>query len=324
MGSAMLYILFFVGFFLLIKGADLLVEAASDLAKKFGVSDLIIGLTIVSIGTSLPELIVNILASAQNNVDIAIGNVYGSNICNILLILGISAIIKKLPLQRNTVIAEIPFSMAAIMIVGFVGNAEIWGVNDTLEGLSRYDGIIILFFFFLFFAYILEMAIGERGQMDQEQKEVKISVLKEVGFIILGIGMLFFGGKWVVDGAVHFATLLGMSESFIGLTIVAIGTSLPELVTSVVAARKGNVDVAVGNVVGSNIFNLLWILGLSAVISPLPMNKANNFDAFVVLLASALIVVLMIVSRKMEIKRWHGWIYLMAYAIYVLYLLNRG
>lgn len=320
----MIYVLFFVGFFLLIKGADFLVEAASDLAKKFGVSDLIIGLTIVSIGTSLPELIVNILASSQNNVDIAIGNVYGSNVCNILLILGFSAVLKALPLQRNTVIAEIPFSMAAIMIIGFLGNAEIWGAEDTLEGLSRLDGVLILFFFFLFFAYIIEMALGERSNQDEENKPPKINVMKEVGFILLGILMLFFGGKWVVDGAVHFATLLGMSEAFIGLTIVAIGTSLPELVTSIVAARKGNVDVAVGNVIGSNIFNLLWILGLSSVISPLPMNKTNNFDAFVVLLASALVVVLMIVSRKMEVKRWHGGVYLIAYATYVVYLLNRG
>jgi cation:H+ antiporter len=151
-----------------------------------------------------------------------------------------------------------------------------------------------------------------------------INVWKEIGLVLGGIAMLFFGGKWVVDGAVHFATLLGMSEAFIGLTIVAVGTSLPELVTSVVAARKGNVDVAVGNVVGSNIFNLLWILGLSSVISPLPINKANNFDAFVVLLASALIVVLMIISRKMEVKRWHGWVYILSYAMYVFYLISRG
>lgn len=301
-----------------------MVEAASTLAKKFGISDLIIGLTIVSIGTSLPELIVNILASAQGNVDIAIGNVYGSNIVNILFILGLSAAIKALPLQRTTVIAEIPFSMAAIMIVGFLGNAEIWGDSDTLEGLSRYDGYVVLFFFFLFFAYILMMAFEERNAKTGEMTHDHINVWKEIGLVLGGIGMLFFGGKWVVDGAVHFATLLGMSEAFIGLTIVAIGTSLPELVTSVVAARKGNVDVAVGNVVGSNIFNLLWILGLSAVISPLPINKANNFDAFVVLLASALIVVLMIISRKMEVKRWHGWVYMLSYAIYVFYLISRG
>ncbi|MBK6566408.1 MAG: calcium/sodium antiporter [Saprospiraceae bacterium] len=319
----LIYILFFIGFVLLIKGAEFLVEAASALAKTFGISDMVIGLTIVSIGTSLPELIVNLLASAQGNVDIAIGNVYGSNIANVLLILGMSAIIRKLPLSKDTVIAEIPFSMAAIMIVGFLGNAEIWGANDTLEGLSRYDGMTILFFFFLFFAYIVMTALNDRMN-NKEEKPEKLNVLREWSLILAGIAMLFFGGKWVVDGAVHFATLLGMSQAFIGLTIVAIGTSLPEMMTSIVAARKGNVDVAVGNVVGSNIFNLLWILGLSAVISPLPMNKANNFDAFVVLLASTLIVLLMIISRKLEVKSWHGVVYILAYCVYVMYLLARG
>lgn len=323
MDTILIYVLFFIGFILLIKGAEFLVEAASVLAKSMGISDMVIGLTIVSIGTSLPELIVNILASSQGNVDIAIGNVYGSNIANILLILGMSAVIRKLPLSKDTVIAEIPFSIAAIMIIGFLGNAEIWGASDTLEGLSRFDGILILLFFILFFAYIIMTAINDRMK-NTDEKPQNINKLKEWGLILGGIAMLFFGGKWVVDGAVHFATFLGMSQAFIGLTIVAVGTSLPELMTSVVAARKGNVDVAVGNVIGSNIFNLLWILGLSSVISPLPMNKANNFDAFVVLLASTLIIVLMIISRKLEVKRWHGVVYILAYCAYVMFLLARG
>jgi cation:H+ antiporter len=324
MATILIYVLFFIGFLMLIKGADLLVDSSSNIAKKFGISDLIIGLTIVSIGTSLPELIVNILASAQGNVDIAIGNIYGSNIANILLILGFSAILRNLPLQRNTVIAEIPFSIAAIMIIGFLGNAEIWGAADTLEGLSRFDGLVIMFFFFLFFAYIMMMAFEDKQKAEYQIVEHDVNVLKESAIVLLGIAMLYFGGRWVVDGAVHFAKLMGMSEAFIGLTVIAIGTSLPELVTSIVAARKGNVDVAVGNVVGSNIFNLLWVLGLSAVISPLPMNKANNFDAFMVLLASALIVTLMIVSRKMEVRRWHGVVYVLCYILYVYYLISRG
>ncbi len=323
METVLIYVLFFVGFVLLIKGAEFLVEAASALAKVMGISDMVIGLTIVSIGTSLPELIVNILASSQGNVDIAIGNVYGSNIVNVFFILGLSAIIRNLPLSKDTVIAEIPFSIAAIMIVGFLGNAEIWGDNDTLEGLSRYDGFLILFFFLLFFAYIIMTAINDRNNQTEAPPST-INKLREWSLILAGIAMLFFGGKWVVDGAVHFATLLGMSEAFIGLTIVAIGTSLPELMTSVVAARKGNVDVAVGNVVGSNIFNLLWILGLSAVISPLPMNKANNIDAFMVLMASTIIILLMIVSRKLEVKRWHGVVYILVYVGYIIYLLKRG
>jgi len=322
----LLYVLFIVGFGLLIKGADLLVDGSSLLAKKYGVSDLIIGLTIVSLGTSMPELIVNIIASLEGNTDIAIGNVFGSNIANILLILGLSAIFRKLPVQKNTVIAEIPFSLSAVLLIGFLANANLWGPSDTIEGLNRYDGLVIMFFFILFFAYIFMVSKDDKNNGDNviSDEDKNVVVWKQVVIILLGILMLFFGGKWVVEGAVHIATEIGMSQAFIGLTVVAIGTSLPELVTSIIAARKGNVDVAVGNVVGSNIFNLLWILGLSASISPLAFNVAANFDAFVIVISTALILLLMVLSRKNEIKRWHGIVFVSCYILYLYVIVLRG
>lgn len=310
---------------MLIKGADFLVEGASNIAAKLGVSDLVVGLTIVSFGTSMPELIVNIMASFNGNTDIAIGNVLGSNIANILLILGCAAVIRTLPAQNNTVIAEIPFSLSAILLVGFLANANLWGAKDTILGLSRMDGFLILLFFALFFAYIFQMVRRDKAdQLNKVSMHKPVNMLKESGFVILGIIMLFLGGKWVVDGAVDIAGRMGMSEAFIGLTVIAIGTSLPELVTSVVAARKGNVDVAVGNVVGSNIFNVLWILGLSSVINPLPFNKAANFDVLIVVFSTALILVLMVISKKQEIKRWHGIIFLSSYIAYLTFLVYRG
>jgi cation:H+ antiporter len=319
------YILLAFGFALLIKGADLLVDGSSNIANRLGVSDMVIGLTIVSFGTSMPELIVNIIASLEGNTDIAIGNVFGSNIANILLILGLSAILRNLPVHTNTVIAEIPFSLSAILLVGFLANANLWGNADQLFGLSRMDGIVIMLFFLLFFAYIFHMTILEKAESANVITRKKaVNMLKESSFVILGILMLFVGGKWVVDGAVLIASSIGMSQTFIGLTVVAIGTSLPELVTSIIAARKGNVDVAVGNVVGSNIFNLLWILGLSSIINPLPFNKLANFDALVVLFSTTLILLLMVVSRKSEVKRWHGLIFVLAYIGYLIYVTSRG
>lgn len=325
MSPVITYILFAFGFALLIKGADLLVDGSSNIANRLGVSDMVVGLTIVSLGTSMPELIVNIIASLDGNTDIAIGNVFGSNIANILLILGLSALMRNLPVHTNTVIAEIPFSLSAILLVGFLANANLWGGDDKIFGLNRMDGIVIMLFFLLFFAYIFHMAImAKADQANVITHKKPVNMLKESGLVLVGIIMLFMGGKWVVDGAVMIAGNLGMSQTFIGLTVVAIGTSLPELVTSIIAARKGNVDVAVGNVVGSNIFNLLWILGLSSIISPLPFNKITNFDALVVLFSTTLILLLMVVSRKAEVKKWHGATFVIAYIVYIIYVTTRG
>ena len=320
----MVYVLLIIGFILLIKGADILVQGSSNVAARFGISEIIIGLTIVSIGTSMPELIVNIVASVKGNSDMAIGNVLGSNIANLLLILGLTAIFKSLPVSRNTVIAEIPFSIAAILLIGFLANANLWGSDDIIVGLSRTDGALIMFFFLVFFAYIYMMATSEKNGNNLEDIELGIPMWKSWAFILGGVVMLFLGGKWVVDGAVELSRLLGMSETFISLTIVAVGTSLPELVTSIAAARRGSVDLAVGNIVGSNIFNALWILGLSASIKEIPFNRIANTDLLIVVFATLLVLILMIMSRKLEVKRLHGFILFSSYIVYNIYIFIRG
>lgn len=321
----MIYLLFILGFVLLVKGADWLVDGASKIARAMGVSDLIVGLTIISIGTSVPELFVNVLSSLNGTPAIATGNVLGSNVANILLILGCTALIKPLPVQRQTVVSELPFSIAAALLLGFLANSILaYEQGDELY-LSRGDGIIILFFFLLFAAYILMVAKGEpQSEAAVEQAADKVNRSRQFGKILLGIACLFLGGKWVVDGAVGMAQWMGMSEAFIGLTIVAIGTSLPEMVTSVRAAMKGNTDIAVGNVVGSNIFNILWILGLSSIITPLPFEVASNTDILVVVGASCLLLLAMIVGKRMVIHRIEGALFVVAYLLYLTFLLYRG
>jgi cation:H+ antiporter len=322
----LIYALFVIGFIILIKGADLLVEGSSNLAAKMGISEIIIGLTIVSIGTSMPELIVNIIASFNGSSEMAIGNVFGSNIANLLLILGFTSLMKPLPVQRNTIISEIPYSIAAILLIGFLANAKVWTfVDESTNGLSRFDGYLIMTFFAIFFAYIFMMAREDINAVTEEVEiDDKSPVAKDIGLVVVGMILLFFGGKWVVEGAVHIALQIGMSETFISLTLVALGTSLPELVTSIKSASKGSTDLAVGNVVGSNIFNALWILGISSSIRDIPFDKVANFDLLIVVLATMLVIVLMLVSRKTEIKKWHGFVLLAAYVAYNIYIYIRG
>lgn len=324
------YLLFIVGFVFLVKGADLLVDGSSSIAKKFKVSDFIVGLTIVSLGTSMPELVVNIMASLSGSSEIAIGNVIGSNIANILLILGISAIICPLPIQKNTVLSEIPFSLTATVLVGFLANAALFNRDSTEThfSLSRLDGAILLGFFALFMAYIFNLSKESRtngdaeiSQGDEEIKEIPTG--KSILWISIGITGLFIGGKWVVDGAMVFAKELGFSETFVGLTIVAVGTSLPELVTSAVAATKKKTDLAVGNVIGSNIFNLLWILGISASIRPMPFNEITNDDILILIGSSSLIIFFLATGKKNTIDRWEGVIFLICYLVYIGYLVMR-
>ncbi len=316
------YFLFVFGFVALIKGADWLVSGSSAIAKHLGLSDFVIGLTIVSIGTSAPELIVNVVASFKGNAGIAIGNVLGSNIANVLLIMGISAIIYNLPIRRNTVLSEIPFSLAAALLVGFLANTDIFGLEDNTNGLSRMDGTIILFFFGLFMLYVFTLPTAQQDTEDQPIPSM--SPPRALVFTVLGIIALFFGGKWVVDGAVKLGQAFGLSEAFIGLTVVAIGTSLPELVTSAIAAFRRNTDIAVGNIVGSNIFNLLLILGLSSVIRPLPFHQESNIDLLVVVFSGALIIIALAIGRKLVIKRYDGVIFTLTYIAYLAYLMQRG
>lgn len=320
----LLYILFVLGFILLIKGADILVSGASSIAKRFGLSEMVVGLTIVSFGTSMPELIINILASVQGQSELAIGNVFGSNVANLMLILGVTAIICPLPIRRATILTELPFSLIATLLVGFLANATLFSQQDQLL-ISRADGFILLFFFVMFMAYIFNVAkTSNEETLPNDTEEPLMPTTKAVVYILLGIAGLFIGGKWVVDGAIHIGQTMGLSESFIGLTIVAIGTSLPELVTSVMAARRRNIDIAVGNVVGSNIFNLLWILGVSAIIRPLPFDVVSNSDIVMMILASTLLILAMPIGRKNTIDRWNGIVFILVYVGYIGFLVWRG
>ena len=315
------YVLFFVGFVALIKGADFLVDGASSLAARFGVSALVIGLTIVAFGTSAPELMVNLLASYNGNTDIAIGNILGSNIANILLILGVSAIIYPLAVGKGTVWKEIPFALLAVIAVGFMAN-DVLLDGATNSAITRIDGLLLLSFFIIFLYYIFGIA-KQSGGSDTEEP-VQYSYGKSFLFVFLGLIGLGIGGKWIVDGAVTFATSLGVSEALIGLTIVAIGTSLPELATSAVAAYRKNVDIAVGNIVGSNIFNVFWILGVSAVIAPLPFAPALQTDMLMTLFATILLFLALFVGKRHMIERWQGAAFVLLYVVYIVYLVVRG
>ena len=323
----LVYLLFVIGFVLLIKGADYLVDGASSIAKKYHVSDMMVGLTIVSFGTSMPEMIVNVLASIDGNADIALGNIFGSNIANILLILGVSAIICPLPIQRSTVLSEIPFSLIASLLIGFLANAALFDTQAKMM-VSRLDGAILLFFFWLFMVYVFKTSQSQTEEIGQEgggSDEVKIYPTgKAIAMIAGGVAGLFLGGKFVVDGAVSIAEYFGMSESLVGLTVVAVGTSLPELITSATAAYKKNTDIAVGNVVGSNIFNILWVLGLSATIYPLEFSVINNDDLLMVIFSSTFIIVLMIFSGKRLIGKKQGILLVLLYIAYTYFIVKRG
>lgn len=312
-------ILFLVGFAILIKGADFLVDGASSIAKKYNVSDLVVGLTIVAFGTSAPELVVNVFASFSGNPDIAIGNILGSNIANVFLILGISALISNLVLKRSTVFSEIPFSLVATFLAGFLANTSLFILSDSLQ-ISSYEGLVLIFFFALFMGYIYTLSKEDNGAVEELGDILPFP--KAVTYTLIGIGAMFFGGQWVVDGAIEFSKYFGLSEGFIGLTIVAVGTSLPELATSVNAARKGNSDIAVGNIVGSNIFNILWILGISAVIKDLPFPETSNIDIAITAFASVALLLSMTVGKKYAITKIDGVVYLLIYVgyLYITYL----
>ena len=281
---------------LLIKGADYLVTGASSLAFKLGIAPLVIGLTIVAFGTSAPELIVNLLASFSGNTDIAIGNILGSNIVNILVILGVSAIIYPLTVRKSTVWKEIPFALLAVVVLAFLASDALIDGAAT-SWLTRIDGLILISFFAIFLYYIV--GIAKQSPEDTLEKPADLSLMRSGLLILVGLIGLVVGGKWIVDGAIVFAQSLGVSQALIGLTIVAIGTSLPELATSVVAAYKKNTDIAVGNIVGSNILNIFWILGISAFITPLPFAPVMTIDILVTLFASLLLFLALFVGLSL-------------------------
>jgi cation:H+ antiporter len=312
------YILFLVGFALLIKGADLMVDGASSIAHRLGISALAIGLSVVAFGTSLPELIVNILASYGGNKELALGNILGSNIANILLILGITAMIHPLAVSRGTVWKEIPLSLLAVLVlIVMISGPYLDG--SSLAILDRADGFILIAFLIIFLYYIFGISKIE-GEDKILPEPANHSLSSSVLMISLGLIGLGFGGKWVVEGAVLFAENLGISQAVIGLTIVAFGTSLPELATSIVAALKKQTDIAVGNIVGSNIFNIFWILGASAIIRPLTFSPELFRDVFMVIFATVLLFIFMFVGRKETLERSQAAGFVALYIIYIAYL----
>ena len=313
------YFLFASGFIFLIKGADLLVDGAASIARRLKVSDLVIGLTVVAFGTSTPELFVNLISSFKGNSDIAIGNVLGSNIANVFLILGVSSIIYPLAVTKGTVWKEIPFSLLAAVVLLFAANDQILD-RAGASVLTRIDGLIFLCFFTIFIYYTFSIATRVEG-MDDHVPARQLGWLRSLIYIIVGLAGLIIGGKWIVDGAIALAAKLGMSESLIGLTIVAVGTSLPELATSAVAAYKKNVEIAVGNVVGSNIFNIFFVLGISAAIRPLPFQSKNNVDLAAVILSSLMLFLFMFTGKKRSLDRWEGIVCLLLYSGYITFLI---
>ncbi|MCB1194869.1 calcium/sodium antiporter [bacterium] len=310
-----------VGFLCLIKGADLLVSGSSALAKRLGISDLIIGLTIVAFGTSSPELIVNIVSSSKGNTEIAIGNILGSNIFNIFLILGVSSLIFPLTVTKGTVWKEIPFSLLAVIVLGVLANDSIF---DRMECslLTRSDGFILLCFFIIFLYYIGSISKAEKNSQSAEPHS--INTAKSLLKIAIGFLALLFGGKLVVDNAVSLAGRLGVSQSLIGLTIVAAGTSLPELATSAVAAYRKNAEIAVGNIVGSNIFNIFFILSVSSLIKPLPIAQGSNCDILVLVGSSLLLFLFMFTGKRRLLDRWEGVVFIVLYLAYMIFLVKKG
>ena len=320
----MVYLLFIIGIALLIKGADWLVDGSSSIAKKLGIPALVIGLTIVAFGTSMPELIVSLLAALKGEADVAFGNIVGSNNANLLLILGIAALIYPLKVKRSTIWKEVPFSLLAALVLLVISNDfRIDGFE--IFSLTRVDGIILIAFFVIFLYYIVELARRSHSKIKKGELVIETrSTGKNFLMILIGIAALFLGGRWVVDGAVTIASIFNVSDFLIATTIIAVGTSLPELVTSVVAARKGQADMAVGNVVGSNIFNIFWILGISAFIAPIGIPPAINMDLLFLVAGTILLFVFLFLGQRHKIQRYQGALLLLGYAAYLTFVILRG
>ncbi|MBX2916100.1 MAG: calcium/sodium antiporter [Cyclobacteriaceae bacterium] len=311
-------ILLLIGFLILIKGADFLVNGASSIAKKFNISSIAIGLTVVAFGTSTPELLVSVTSSLKNFNAAAFGNIIGSNNFNILFILGVAGLIYPLAVLRNTIRYEIPVSLAAVGVVYLLVNDTIFDSETSI--LSRVDALVLLLLFGVFMLYVYK-SISHSA--DVEENSIKtysgwVSTL----LITVGLCMLVGGGTLVVDNAITLAHYFNLSDKLIGLTILAIGTSLPELATSAVAAYRKNTDIAIGNVIGSNLFNLLFILPITAIIRPLPYNNALNFDLLVLAAATGLLIIFMFTLSARKLDRWEALLLLAAYVAYTIYLIQ--
>ncbi|MBA6152088.1 calcium/sodium antiporter [Gelidibacter maritimus] len=306
-----------LGFVLLIKGADWMVSGSTLLAKKNKIPDLAIGLTIVAFGTSAPELVVNTVASYENHSDIVLGNVIGSNNFNLFMILGIVGLIFPIAVQSSTVWKEIPISFFAALVFLVLANGYLF--SDI--GLSRIDGSILLILFLLFLFYIYKQMKGDTSS--DEIAVITASNFKIWGLIVLGLIGLIVGGKLIVDNAVTIASDLGVSEKIIGLTIIAAGTSLPELMTSVVAAMKKNSDIAIGNIIGSNIFNIFLILSVSSLVRPITFSSVFNTDVYLLLGGTIFVFVAMFTGKKKTLDRWEAGLLLLVFIGYTAYLVSK-
>ena len=316
MPEAFHYLTFVAGFVILIKGADILIDGASFLAKKFHVPQIVIGLTVVAFGTSAPEFVINMVASVNGKMDIALGNILGSNTANVCLILGVSSLIYPLSVKPNTLYKEIPFSIFCVVLLALFVN-EFW-LGGNAKALDSFEGMILLILFVLFLLYIFFIS----KNADAENVEVKnLKTYQGILYIILGLAGLTIGGKWIFDATLYIARSLGVSEFVIALTLVALGTSLPELAASVAAVLKKECGYSYWGVVGSNIFNILWVLGASSLVNPIPFDEKNNTDILVVLASSLLLFLFILTSRKKNLATvaW-GMFSMHLFRIYLLFL----
>lgn len=317
-------VLLLTGLVALVYGAEWLINGASLLARKMGVSDLIVGLTVVAFGTSLPELIVNLFASGESS-ELAIGNIVGSNIANILLILGVVAILHPLSVHRTTVYREIVFNVGAAVVLGLLVSERFLS-EGGFRGLDRIDGAVLISYFVIFLYYTFgrttfSKALEQAGNGD---KEVVYNLANSTMKIVVGAGGLWLGGQWIVQGAVGIASMLGVSNALIGLTVVALGTSMPELAASIVAVRKKKVDIAVGNAVGSNLFNIFWVLGLSSLINPLAFDRNLIFDVVANMIVAAALFSAMVFGRyRHQISKGEGIVFVSLYVVYVSFVIVR-
>lgn len=312
MNIVLQFVLLVVGFVLLMKGADWFVDGAAEIADRFGISQLVIGLTIVAMGTSLPEAAVSVTAALAGNAEITIGNVVGSNIMNVLVILGATAVICAIPVQRSTMRYEIPFTIFITVLLFGLGIAD--------GQISRLEGGILWVFMIVYLVYLLVMAKRGEDKLESVDTSDDEPLWKMILLVVVGVVMIKYGSDLTVKSATNIATIFGMSERLIGLTIVAFGTSLPELVTSVTAALKGKTDIAIGNIVGSNIFNILFVVGTTALITPVVYSSTFMVDSLVAI--GTMILLFLCVLRDKKLGKLEGTVMLLAYAGYFVYLIR--
>lgn len=312
------YILFILGFAVLIFGANKLIEGASSLGVKVGMSQVVVGMTIVALGTSLPELFINIFASIRGNTGLVIGNVLGSNIANTFLIVGVAAVIYSIQVTKKTATVMIPGSIFAAVVLLVLANDSFFG--RATQTIGRADGVVLLIFFVGFLYYTLFKP--DKSDVDSANIEINtISVRLSLFYVIIGVIGLYFGGDWIVKGAEQISSDMGVSQSVIGLTLIAGATSLPELVTSIIAATKKNSAMAIGNAIGSNIFNIFFVLGVSAVIHPIPFNSTLNFEIWMVITSGLLLWIFVKWTGKANdlINKVEGALLVAAYLLFILY-----